>query len=201
MKIGEFDLLDLRNKNSFIRQTFNKNFSLDPEGIPIFVPHSFKTLSFYPLGGLNLEKISKKLKTHLFDISATPEFMKKTIPGVIEAIKNAYEHGNKKDQTKQIIFLRKMDGRNLQYIIGNEGGKIDGNFFPYLDLIRQERYKGGLIIVPGFYAFCGKDYAPEGHSGVGIKDMHQCFQDVHYFKNQKGGLSVFLSKPFSQLMR
>ena len=69
------------------------------------------------------------------------------------------------------------------------------DFIPYIFLIRENKKENSLDSAKDFYSFCGKNYAPKGHSGVGTKTMHKCFNQVKYFKNEQGGLMVNLIKP------
>jgi anti-sigma regulatory factor (Ser/Thr protein kinase) len=199
MFIHELDLLNFEQKNSVVRKVFDKKISLDDFEITEYSPRSFKDRSFVPSKGLNLSKLNDYFTVSLKKLNSSLEYIKETIPGIIEAIKNSYEHGNLEDNSKKITLLEKLNSKEVSYIVGDQGGKIDGNLFSYVNMIRTKKSLGKQNEIESFYSFCGESYAPLGHSGVGSIVMHKCFDEVLYFKNKEGGLSVLLSKPFSQM--
>ncbi|HNZ52168.1 MAG TPA: hypothetical protein PKO02_02310 [Candidatus Pacearchaeota archaeon] len=190
------ELFDISNLNSLVRAEFNKEINLKDYDTGFFrTPKNFKDFSFIPKKGLNLSRIIDTLEDDLTKKGADYFYLSQTIPGICEAIKNAYEHGNLEDNNKNIFLLRNFSKGNIEYVVGDEGGTINGNFIPYIFLIRENKKENSLDSAKDFYSFCGKNYAPKGHSGVGTKTMHKCFNQVKYFKNEQGGLMVNLIKP------
>jgi len=190
------ELFDISNLNSLVRAEFNKEINLKDYDTGFFrTPKNFKDFSFIPKKGLNLSRIIDILEDDLTKKGADYFYLSQTIPGICEAIKNAYEHGNLEDNNKNIFLLRNFSKGNIEYVVGDEGGTINGNFIPYIFLIRENKKENSLDSAKDFYSFCGKNYASKGHSGVGTKTMHKCFNQVKYFKNEQGGLMVNLIKP------
>ena len=178
--IKEKGLLDLDEGSSLVRTVFDKTFNLDEFNFPLIsIPSGFKNFSFVP--GKNGLKIIDSKYDHI-------------IPRVIEAIKNAYVHGNKRNNDKTIFWHQKVEKNNaLEVLIGDQGGEINGNLFAYALKIKDEKVNN-LNLFPDYYSFCGKNYAPLDHSGVGTINMNKCFEKVRYFKNKDGGLTVYLGK-------
>ena len=200
MKNG-IELLDAYNSNSIIRNLFNKEINLMDFPVETAkIPASFKDYSFIPKEQLDLIKISKNLEESLKNSRINDEETSKTISGICEAIKNAYEHGNLKDNSKKIYLAKKFSKGKLEFFVGDEGWTINGNLFPYILLFREKNNKESLDEIPDFYSFCGQNYAPIGHSGVGTKVMNKCFEDIKYFKGEKG-LLVYMEKQISRNLK
>lgn len=189
------ELLNLHNPNSLIRVFFKDEIDLiDFNLSPLKIPKGFKDLSLTPKKNFNLVNICELLERDLLRSGAGLKYIKETLPGICEVIKNAYEHGNLKDNSKRIIIKRHFSKKEVEYIIGDNGGKIDGNLFPYLLLFRKNESNSLIDLIPDFYSFRGDSYSPLEHSGVGTKVMNKCFENIEYFKNQGKGLLVYLSK-------
>jgi len=190
------EITNLNAKESLIRHSFEKE--IDLSKLPLLevkIPNRFKEDSFFPKNDFLL-RISSKLNEQLEKFGANKEYIGRTVPGICEAIKNAYEHGNKKDVNKKIFFAKALSNKKIEFLVGDEGGKINGNFFPYVLLFRQKGYDKYYSTAPDFYKFLEELYSPLGHTGVGIRNMNVCFEEVNYFKRENGGLLVHLSKPF-----
>ena len=189
------ELLNLKDNNSLVRLLFQKQIDLAEPSLEEFeIPQKFKDESFIPKSGFDLSKICDNITEKIRKVCVSEDYISKTIPGLCEAIKNAYEHGNLKDNCKKITIARNFTKDELEFFVGDEGGKIDGNFFPYILLFRTNSSYGSNEDIPDFYKFSGKNYAPLGHSGVGTKTMNKCFDKVCYFKNKNNGLLVYLKK-------
>jgi anti-sigma regulatory factor (Ser/Thr protein kinase) len=189
------ELLNLNDLDSLVRLEFDKEVYLNDYDLRSFnIPKSFRNFSFTPKKGFDLTRIMESLKKDLIVKGASIDYINKTIPGVCEALKNAYEHGNLENNDKKIFLARHFSKKNIEYVVGDEGGLLDGNFFPYALSIMDNKKEGSLDSSPDFYSFCGRSYAPKGHSGVGTKTINKCFDNVEYFKNEFGGLSVYLGK-------
>lgn len=189
------ELLNVNDTDSLIRIEFDKEVNLGDYDLHSFeTPKRFKNFSFIPEKGFDLTRIMEPLEKDLMRKGAKIDYIHRTIPGVCEAIKNAYEHGNLEDNNKKIILARSFSKKKIEYVVGDEGGSFNGNFFPYVLKIRDSQKQDNLDSALDFYSFCGKSYAPKGHSGVGTKTMNKCFDEVKYFRNELGGLSVHLVK-------
>ncbi len=190
--INSTDLMALGESSSLVRSLFNRNISLSELKIPILkIPNDFERIYFWE-NGFNLKDVSDYLREFLGKNNVFCDY-KKVIPGVIEAVKNAREHGNKYDNNKKVTLRSSCENNNLTFLVQDQGGEIDGNLVPYVLLFRQNN-PDSFLSLPDFYSFRGDYYAPEGHSGVGTKVMNICFPNrVNYFRG-KEGLIVSLSK-------
>lgn len=181
------ELLNLDNKNSVIRETFEKDINLME--IPLehlVIPEYFCNNSFYPDSEKSLLEnaliMKKLLAENGFDI--------KLIAGLHEAIRNAYQHGNNKNPKKKIIFQNFVDKKNAQFFVGDEGGRIHPDFFPY---VLRYRTSKDYSKSTDFYNFSSKRKLPE-NSGIGLMTMHLVFDNVRFFKDISGGLLTYLEK-------
>ena len=192
----DLDIMDLKNPRSLARKPFGGSLDLSESTLhSVEIPVRFKTRSFIPNNGLDLGGIVRRIKKDLEKIGANDSFLRSTVYGVTEAVKNAYEHGNERDNSKEIFFAQSF-GENIEFLVGDSGNKLRGCFVPYVLLFRQKRQEIAHKVIPDFYSFCGEIYAPEGHSGIGTRTMNMCFEKVHYFKRKESGLLVYLCKPF-----
>lgn len=195
MKETYSELLNVDDLGSLVRLEFDKEINLSSYDVRSFnTPKNFMDFSFIPRKGLNLVKIIDFLEKDLIKKGADLTYLNQTIPGICEAIKNAYEHGNLENNSKKVFLLRHFSKDKTEYLVGDEGGVLNGSFFPYILSIRENKREDSLDSVQDFYSFCGKNYAPKEHSGIGTKTMHKCFNQVKYFRNEQGGLVVHLSK-------
>jgi len=69
--------------------------------------------------------------------------------------------------------------------------------FSYALLFKEIKNISKRDEIPDFYSFCGKEFAPLGHSGVGTKVINKCFDTVKYLTNSKDGLEIYLRKKFN----
>jgi hypothetical protein len=199
------ELMNLKSEYSLVRGVFKGEVNFDGHldlnnspAIDVSVPEDFEDMSFVPNKGLKLPSVIERISKDLLESGADEAYLRKTIPGVGEAIKNAYEHGNNRKRDKKITLARAISEGNLEFVVGDEGGIIDSTFFPYI-LVFRECNRGEDSFyrdVDDFYKFKKELFAPEGHSGVGTRVMNICFEGVHYYKKKGGGLLVHLEKPF-----
>jgi len=191
------EILNLVNPHSLVRKTFSTPLHLSQGGIvETTVPNRFSRKSFVPKNGLDLIKLSSSISEDLKNLGASEAFVRKTSPGVCEAIKNAYEHGNKMDREIPILFAQCF-GNEVEFLVGDRGDELNPNFLPYILLFRQKEQRENYLTLPDFYSFSGGLFAPLGHSGAGTKTINFCFGgNVNYYKRKGGGLLVHLHKPF-----
>ena len=101
----DIELLNLYSPHSLIRQSFSNEIKLPEFNIPKAKnPKRFKINSFYPGVDLNLLELSMSISKDLKRIGSSERSIKKTVPGVCEAVKNAYEHGNNMNEDSEIFF-------------------------------------------------------------------------------------------------
>jgi len=194
-----YGILDLYSRYSLIRKLFLENAELSLVGVPeVDIPSRFNIKSFIPKKGLDLCSLSDEIKNELVKIGVDKNCIKKTVPGVCEALKNAYEHGHKKDNSKEIFFADCFSDEKIEFLIGDKGDKLNPNFVPYGLIFKQKSHDEFYSKIPTFYNYVGELYSPVGHSGVGLKVMNMCFEEVDFFKSKFGGLLTYLSKPFKK---
>ena len=198
----ELELMNLKSEKSLVRHIFDESsekriIDLSTASISeVDIPSNFNDKSFFPKQSLDLNSVSEILSIDLKKLGANSDYIKKTIPGVCEAIKNAYEHGNLENGSKKITFAQLLSNKKVEFLVGDEGLTINSSFLPYVLLMRQKDVGKFYENVPNFYSFCGDLFAPKGHSGIGTKTMNLCFNKVHYYRKKDEGLLVHLEKPF-----
>ena len=110
------ELLDLSTRNSLVRTQFTEKIDLSSTLIPkIEIPKGFRDRSFFPTHGLDLSKISEGISARLNEMGASKDYIRKTVSGLCEALKNAYEHGNEKDSSKLIVLAKSISREKLEF--------------------------------------------------------------------------------------
>ncbi len=109
---------------------------------------------------------------------------------LFETLKNAYEHGNKKDSDKEIVVSANVDLPFLEIAVIDDGGRLHKDFISFVfnnrDFIKSGKYRN-------FYINAQKAKAM-GNCGVGISFAHMYTDDLKYSKAENGGLAVILTK-------
>lgn len=146
---------------------------------------TFKDISFKPRNGEEVRSKGRTLSTELLLNGFNP----KLSLGLVEILRNAYEHGNKGDLSKKIIFKKNIESSICEFVIGDEGKDVNEDFFNYIKSLNS----GNYFNAKSFYDF-NKIPQKNGHGGVGVKMAHILFDNVVYEKNKDGGLLVYLSK-------
>lgn len=145
----------------------------------------FRDISFVPKSSQEVRSkgrgIAEELKLRGFN--------PKLSLALSEILRNAYEHGNRGDLSKKIVFKKNIEDSVCEFLIGDEGKTVDKSFFNYLSHIDSKNYSN----TKGFYDFKGIEQK-KGHGGVGVKMANMLFDNVVYTKNKSGGLLVYLSK-------
>ena len=178
------ELLNFDNRSSVIRRVFGNSILLgDYPVIPMEIPEGFDDFSFKPDNKSHLYKMASSFRNELIENG----FEHKLCAGVHEALKNAYQHGNNRDGSRMIILKKRIGPEGAEFFIGDEGGIMHKDFFPYVMRFR-ENYEP-----VGFYGFSDKEKLPE-NGGVGLFSMHLLFDEVNFFKNANNGLLVYLNK-------
>lgn len=106
--------------------------------------------------------------------------------GVIEAFRNAYQHGNKKNPQKKVTLYHRLQPHSFEVVVADEGGDINADFIPF---ILMHRYNS-LASPESFYHFARGATRAEENSGIGTFVIHKVSDEVNYFKNGANGLSV-----------
>lgn len=192
------ELMNLENRDSLARKGYSEIIKLSESGISYAeIPNRFKTNYFQIEEDLDLNIFYDHLRRIFKNHNLEEGVLGRLIPGVIEAVKNAHEHGNLKNPLKKVLLGRSVKGKKVEFLVGDQGGEIHGQFVPYVLLMREKGHNQDYSDAPDFYSFVGEPFAPVGHSGVGTKTMHIAFDDVRYFRRKNGGLLVHLKKDLS----
>ncbi len=185
------DIFSLNNPNSITRRRFEEDrLDLRDYSLPTFEPdESYKTIEFEVPEGEDHAVHFSQLGAICQQICPNPRNQKLLRGAVREAFKNAYQHGNKKDPTKKIFVSYRKDDDKCEVVIGDQGGIINPQLIPFV-LSQRAREDP----VQSFYQFaCNAKHHPE-NSGLGTFILHLSCEDVRYYRNAYGGLSVHLTK-------
>lgn len=189
------DLFSLDDPQSFVRQKFTGYINLKEHDFPLFeLDETYSTRVF---------QIGKNQDTldYRNDLSAICRGGRHTgkhekfCSAVVEAFRNAYQHGNHKDSDKKIVVSSKATKDSFEVVVSDEGGLIKTDLAPFVLLHRQ-----GLNEPYSFYRFAPGTVQKSENGGIGTFVIHAVSDEVRYFKNTFGGLSVQLiihKKPFS----
>jgi len=183
------DVVSLVNPGSLARRPFRSEIYLPDCGLPTFVPdrEEYHFTDLHIKQGEGVMNYSRKLQ----DICKGGEHtgkQDKFYSAVYEAVRNAHQHGNKKDPSKKIGIAYKTTPDSFEVIVSDYGGRINANFIPFVLLHRQ----GLSRQVISFYQFAPSVRQLPENSGIGTYTMHMVCDEVNYYKNRNGGLSVQL---------
>ena len=181
------ELLNLDNRNSVVRGACKKIINL--ADIPIEhldIPEHFHDNSFYPENERGLLDVALVMKGLIVENGFDPRLT----AGVHEAMRNAYQHGNNKDPKKKIILRSSVNKKNARFIVGDGGGTIHSDFFPY---VLRYRVCDDYLKPVDFYRFSSKEKLAE-NGGIGLMTMHLVFDEIRFFKDVSGGLLTYLAK-------
>ncbi|MAG52873.1 MAG: hypothetical protein CMH62_02825 [Nanoarchaeota archaeon] len=107
-----------------------------------------------------------------------------------EMVLNAFQHGNRRDPSKQVTISRKVNDASAEIAVIDEGGVIDPELIPFILIHREGRHEEQVM---GFYEFAGRDRPNNENLGRGIFFTHTYSDNVQYFKSPEGGLVVHLT--------
>ncbi len=105
--------------------------------------------------------------------------------GLYETFRNAHQHGNKRDPDKAIEIAYRPITDGFEVVVSDEGGGINAAFIPFILMHRQ-----GMSRPYSFYDFSPGTKRLEENTGNGTFVIHVTSDDVNYFVNYAGGLSV-----------
>lgn len=138
----------------------------------------------------NYQKKAVELSKKYNILSARKGF-EKVESGLLDAILNAHQHGNKFDLEKKIKLSYKIDSEKARFAVIDEGGILDPEFYTFLIRHHQgDHLKKGFI---NYYKWSGKE-KKEPNLGAGTYMIHTYFDKVKYFKSKNNGLVVHMSK-------
>jgi len=184
--LGETDsLFSLVRRDSPARELFQGTINLREHQLPLFVPQPRHQC-------LEIQVAEdEELMDHYDTIRDIAQAAKRTgkhekyHTALIEAVRNAYQHGNNKDPKKKVTLHYSDNGLLFETVVSDEGGVLRADFVPYIIFHRFSSLKRPY----DFYQFSGVPQLPE-NSGMGTYIIHGQCDEVHYLTNDKGGLSV-----------
>ncbi len=181
------DLFSLVQPGTLARRVFKGDVQLQHFQTRVFVPDQSYTIEQFMIGANEQHHYQqlRDLCEGVRDLPGSKEFG----AGVIEAFKNAYEHGHKKNKKKKIEVAYKETLTQFEIIINDRGGQLHADFIPFVLMHRQ-----GVDKPVSFYTFAPNVKQRPENGGVGTYLIHSFSDEVHYFKNQYNGLGVQLIK-------
>ena len=190
------DLFNLYNKDSLIRQLLREKKHVD-----------LKEYKHLPLYEHRSDYNSTDLKISEQDfreeiINKVTPFVNKSVDngyseaavlnGLNEAVLNAYQHGNMKDSDKKITLEYKLGNNRARFAVIDQGGVMNSEAVAYI-ILNNSEHKLGTRKFLSFYKFAEEEVPPENY-GMGIWNMHTYMDNVKFYKSEKGGLVVHLTK-------
>ena len=191
------DLFDIESLDSLVRQELRepKVVSLNDFKIPVFkLPSNSVTITV----NLPSEKYEKHIRSAIEPVGEIAEakgYSGNFFTALYEAVKNAHEHGNKKDENKHVLINHKIDDESAKIAIMDQGGVLEPDFIPFIIAHREIDIKEKFL---NYYQFSGKQKPRSSNLGTGTSFMHAYADKVQYFKSSSGGLVVLLTKKKSQ---
>lgn len=182
------DIFSLENSHSLARAKYKGDIYLPTCGLPTFSPsqEDYTTLDIHIQKGESVFNYNPAL-TDISQLAKHTEKQDKFYTAIYEAVRNAHQHGNKKDPSKKITLSYKSTEDSFEVIVSDYGGRINANFIPFVLLHRQ-----GISNPYNFYQFASNVKQLPENSGIGTYIIHMICDEVNYYKNKNGGLSVQL---------
>jgi anti-sigma regulatory factor (Ser/Thr protein kinase) len=189
------DILDLDSKKSITRKLWNEKTVIDLSDydIPCYILPSDYSVKELHLPKENYDQDILAGIQKLLRLAKEGGFDKERLHSpVFEGCRNAHQHGNYCDSQKKIIIgYSIIPNKSLDIVIIDEGGKLNPNFFPFL-----QRHRQGLHIAnyKSFYDFCEIEKPGPNH-GIGTTLIHTPYlNEIHYYKSENNGLALHLLK-------
>lgn len=181
------DLCSLENLESIARHPFHGEINLRDYNLPRFVPgDDYTSIDICVKGDEQPFDHYDEIKELCVKGKHTGKH-EKFYAAVIEAFRNAHQHGNKRNQDKKIVLSYRLTDNNFEVVVSDEGGIVNADFIPFVLLHRQ-----GLEQPYSFYRFSPAAIRGPDNSGLGTSTMHLSADAVNYYVNKSGGLSVRL---------
>ncbi len=187
-------LFDVDNIESIIRKsTIGRGFiDLHNHDIPTYeIPESYtiKKCRFNP------ENYAQEIRSAIepiVNLAESKGCSASLFTALYEGVLNAYQHGNKKDKNKSVTIAYNIESNSAEVAIIDEGGVIHSEFMPFVLRHREGRHKERFM---DFYEFTDME-KPSTNNGTGTSFIHTYVDHVNYFKSDKGGLVLHLTKKF-----
>ena len=190
------DLFNLHNKDSLIRQLLREKKEINLK--------EYKHLPIYEhredYESIDLKISDEKFRKEIID-KVTPFAEESTNHGypeiailtsLNEAVLNAYQHGNKKDSSKPITLEHKLGENKARYAIIDQGGLMNPEAVAYIILNNSEHDSKNRKFL-SFYKFAEEEVPPDNY-GMGIWNMHTYMDLIKFYKSEKGGLVLHMTK-------
>ncbi len=180
---NNIDLFNLEDPNSIVRKIICKDKEINLKEFvetKFVIPLDYIIKEFKIKKGDSLEinsLIDDEMKK--FRLEGYPENI---YTPIYEAILNAYQHGNKRDQNKKVIFAYKLNNANLITLVEDEGGIIDPLLIPFILKHREMEFNKKSI---SFYKFSQRE-KPKENNGTGTSFMHIYMDKINYYLGEHG---------------
>lgn len=186
------ELFSLGDKNSLVRKVWEaiaeiniKEFDLKPYKIP--EDYEVNTHQF------SEEKYGREIRSVVEPLAEKAEnfgYSSNLFTAMYEAIKNAHEHGNKKDPEKKVTVGHKITPTGAAIIISDEGGVLDSQFANFILEQRISRSESSNFL--DWYKFSDRE-KPRGNLGTGTSFIHAYSSDVRYYMSEDGGITIAMA--------
>ncbi|MGV8141314.1 MAG: ATP-binding protein [Candidatus Woesearchaeota archaeon] len=189
------DIFDVDNIESVVRQKCKEGGMID---LSKYTMTPFELSEDYIIKELHLpsEDYDSSILTgikKILKIAETAGFDRHRLTSpIFEGCRNAHQHGNLCNPEKKItVGYNIVPKKSLDIVIIDEGGMLNPEFLPYILRHRQGLHRTNHV---NFYEFCNVS-KPKNNLGEGTALIHSTYLDsVKYYKSDKGGLVVHLSK-------
>jgi hypothetical protein len=185
----ESDSFDIKNK--FVIERLKDKIEINSLK-EIQIPASFEKKEIR----LPSENYAAKLRNQIQEITEFYEkqgFNPNIFTAIYEGVLNAHQHGNNLDEKKKILLNHRLENKNLEIIIEDEGKELDEYFLPFILNLREMSYKSTFSFID-WYKFANKE-KNKTNNGTGSSFMHAYMDKVRYFKSHKlKGLAVYMCK-------
>ena len=180
--VNEIDLFNLENPDSIVRKIIDKGeinlAEIAQRKVSIPIGYEVKELNIKTGDSKEINSlINGEIKK--FKESGYPENI---YTPLYEAILNAYQHGNKRNPDKKVIFAYKINDLSLDILIEDEGGVIDSVFIPFILKHREKDVKRKFL---DFYEFADRE-KPTTNNGTGTSFIHAYMDEVNYYLGERG---------------
>lgn len=191
------ELTNLDNPKSLLRQIIQGDIiitkgiiKLENMPIPKFeIPDEYAVYNIL-VRDKNIVTISNEYVTNIMNKTITKGYPANLNEGIMNALNNAYDHGNQKNGNRRIQLAYKITKTELDVIVSNEIGELNTDFLAFIIKLQNNKQSKQFI---DYYEFSKRKKNPM-HQGIGTYMIHKFFDEVKYYKGPLNGLAVHMKK-------
>ncbi|MFW6383361.1 MAG: ATP-binding protein [Nanoarchaeota archaeon] len=178
--------------SEFVKNSLKRPVELDQDLPSLGIPAHFEKYELPDLGN-NYFGQMRDFISPFAEQCEQKSFGGNVFTALYEGLLNAYTHGNKKDNSKNVLFGSNIKENNIEFIIADEGEKLHPDFMRFILAHRERTNQQSNFI--NWYKFSDAKKDNEYNNGTGTSFMHAYMDNVLYYKSKDlGGLAVYLSK-------